>query len=174
MIHRGLLVGRFQPPHLGHLELINHILKDVDELIIAVAASQLSHSEKNPFTAGERITMIRMMLHNANVDLSKILIIPTNDIKDNSLWVSHLKRLIPSFSTFYSNNPFTRMLFEEAGISVLSTPCFERTNLQASKVRQLLYDNLDASKFLDESVQTYLDHKYFKNRFKGINETDKK
>ncbi len=46
MIHRGLLVGRFQPPHLGHLELINHILKDVDELIIAVAASQLSHSEK--------------------------------------------------------------------------------------------------------------------------------
>ena len=66
------------------------------------------------------------------------------------------------------------MLFEEAGISVLSTPFFDRTNLQASKVRQLLYENLDASKFLDDSVQTYLDHKYFKNRFKGINETDKK
>ena len=35
---RGLIVGRFQPPHRGHLEIIKKIMKEVDELIIVVGS----------------------------------------------------------------------------------------------------------------------------------------
>ncbi|MEM3596417.1 MAG: adenylyltransferase/cytidyltransferase family protein, partial [Candidatus Bathyarchaeia archaeon] len=55
----GLYVGRFQPFHLGHLEVVRSILNRADELIIAIGSSQYSHTRRNPFTAGERVTMIR-------------------------------------------------------------------------------------------------------------------
>ena len=62
MTIRGLIVGRFQPPHLGHLEIIKQILDKVDEIVIVIAAAQISHTIKNPFTAGERLTLLRTMI----------------------------------------------------------------------------------------------------------------
>ena len=52
---RGLMMGRFQPFHLGHLDLVRQILKQCDEIVIAVTSSQFNYLEKDPFTAGERI-----------------------------------------------------------------------------------------------------------------------
>ena len=71
MIKRGLVIGRFQPPHLGHLGVIKEVLNQQDEVIIVVAASQLSHTKKNPLTAGERITLIRLMLDAETIDPAK-------------------------------------------------------------------------------------------------------
>ena len=59
---RGLMMGRFQPFHLGHLELVKQILDECDEVIIAVTSSQFNYLEKDPFTAGERIEMIHNSL----------------------------------------------------------------------------------------------------------------
>src|SRR5437870_10806299 len=63
----GLYVGRFQPFHLGHLKAVKYILGRVDELIIVVGSAQHSHTLDNPFTAGERITMIRLALKQAGI-----------------------------------------------------------------------------------------------------------
>ena len=58
----GLYVGRFQPFHLGHLEAVRYILTQVDDLVIVVGSAQHSHTMEDPFTGGERITMIRLAL----------------------------------------------------------------------------------------------------------------
>ena len=55
---RGILIGRMQPVHNGHIQVINKILEEVDEIIIGIGSAQLSHELKNPFTAGERILMM--------------------------------------------------------------------------------------------------------------------
>ena len=55
---RGLIVGRFQPYHIGHHNAIKKILAKVDELIIVIGSAKQSHEQSNPFTAGERIEMI--------------------------------------------------------------------------------------------------------------------
>ena len=47
-------MGRFQPFHLGHLELVKQILDQCDEVIIAITSAQFNYLER-PFTAGERI-----------------------------------------------------------------------------------------------------------------------
>lgn len=52
---RGIYPGRFQPFHLGHLEVLKWGLNKVDELIVLVGSAQESHTLTNPFTAGERI-----------------------------------------------------------------------------------------------------------------------
>jgi nicotinamide-nucleotide adenylyltransferase len=59
MVYRGLYVGRFQPFHLGHLDAIKYTLKEVDELVIVIGSAQYSHNANNPFTAGERLVMVR-------------------------------------------------------------------------------------------------------------------
>jgi len=38
---RGLMMGRFQPFHLGHLDLVRQILKECDEVVIAILARSL-------------------------------------------------------------------------------------------------------------------------------------
>ena len=61
-IIRGLMVGRFQPFHNGHLYLSNQILQECDELIIAIGSAQFNYIYKDPFTAGERVLMIHAAL----------------------------------------------------------------------------------------------------------------
>jgi nicotinamide-nucleotide adenylyltransferase len=80
MVRRGVFVGRFQPFHKGHMEVIKKIVNEVDELVIIVGSSQYSHMLDNPFTAGERITMIRRALEEEGIQLSKIWIIPVPDV----------------------------------------------------------------------------------------------
>ncbi len=41
MARRGIFVGRFQPVHKGHMEVIKGILQDVDELVIIIGSSQV-------------------------------------------------------------------------------------------------------------------------------------
>jgi len=168
MVKRGLLVGRFQPPHLGHLALVEFALDQVDELIIAIAAAQLSHTKKNPLTAGERVTMMRFMLQNHEIDPDKYWIIPTQDIMDNALWVTHLKRLLPKFDVFFGNNPFTEMLFSEQGITTKKTPMFNREKFEASRIRQRLIDNEDVSDFIDPKVASLLQEINISKRLEGI------
>lgn len=55
---RGILIGRMQPVHNGHMQIIDKILDEVDEIIIGIGSAQLSHEIKDPFTAGERILMM--------------------------------------------------------------------------------------------------------------------
>jgi len=57
---RALYIGRFQPYHNGHHYVINHIAREVDELIIGFGSAQMSHEPSDPFTAGERVLMIKV------------------------------------------------------------------------------------------------------------------
>ena len=97
MVKRGLFVGRFQPLHKGHLKAIKNMLKTVDELVIIIGSSQYSHRLDNPFTAGERITMIRQALMDEGIQLSRIWIIPVPDVHQHALWVSQIVGYSPKF-----------------------------------------------------------------------------
>ena len=108
---RGILIGRMQPVHNGHMQIIDKILEEVDEIIIGIGSAQLSHSIKNPFTAGERIGMVSQALAERGVDPTRYYIIPMQDINFNALWVSHVKMLTPAFTKVYSGNHLVKQLF---------------------------------------------------------------
>ncbi|MDQ4012273.1 MAG: adenylyltransferase/cytidyltransferase family protein, partial [Thermoproteota archaeon] len=58
--------------HLGHITTIKFALKAVEQLTIVVGSADKSHEERNPFTAGERIEMIKDSLDNdSEIDISK-------------------------------------------------------------------------------------------------------
>jgi len=50
----GLLIGRFQPFHLGHLEALKFASSKVDNLWLGLGSSNKSIEKSNPFSAEER------------------------------------------------------------------------------------------------------------------------
>ena len=56
-------IGRFSPPHRGHLAVIEQALLVADIVLIAIGSANAARSYHYvPFTAAERETMIRLML----------------------------------------------------------------------------------------------------------------
>ena len=138
---RAILIGRMQPVHNGHVQVINKILEEVDEIIIGIGSAQLSHELKNPFTAGERILMMNQALADENIDPSRYYIIPMEDINYNALWVSHVKLMTPSFSIVYSGNSLVKQLFYEEGFEVRQPPLYDRLNLSGTEVRKRMLED---------------------------------
>ncbi|MGI0071104.1 MAG: nicotinamide-nucleotide adenylyltransferase [Thermoplasmata archaeon] len=135
---RGLLVGRFQPFHLGHLGVVREVraARPGEELILGVGSAQESYTWKNPFTASERLEMIARALREAKVD--GVSAIPLPDIQRHALWVRYAESLVPPFERVYTNNPLTRLLFEQAKYSVESPTLVDRVRLEGEAVREHL------------------------------------
>ncbi|MCC6027910.1 MAG: nicotinamide-nucleotide adenylyltransferase [Archaeoglobales archaeon] len=148
---RGLFIGRFQPYHLGHHEVVKRILEEVDELIIGIGSAQESHSIENPFTAGERVLMISRALDELGVR-KKVYIIPLEDIYRNSLWVAHVCSMVPPFDVVYTNNPLVYRLFKEAGFRVLKPAMVNRTEYHGTEIRRKMLEGEDWEKYLPKAV----------------------
>ena len=54
----GLLIGRFQPFHLGHLSALRFALPKVDKLWLGLGSSNKPIEKNNPFSIEERKKMI--------------------------------------------------------------------------------------------------------------------
>ena len=52
-------IGRFQPPHVGHISTIKYCLNVADIAIIILGSSNASRDVKNPFSDVERVKMLR-------------------------------------------------------------------------------------------------------------------
>ena len=138
---RGILIGRMQPVHNGHMEVIKRILEEVDEIVIGIGSAQLSHEVKDPFTAGERVLMMTQALAEIDVDPSRYYIIPMQDINFNAIWASHVKMLTPPFSIVYSGNPLVKQLFAEEGYEVRQPPLYDRIHLSGTEVRRRILED---------------------------------
>lgn len=155
-MRRGLFVGRFQPFHIGHIKIVKKLLKSIDELIIIVGSSQLSHELENPFTAGERITMIKAALNEEGFDQKKFLIIPVPDAKAHAIWVNEVCVLTPRFDVVYSNDPLTCRLFKEANFRVENIPFLHREIYSATEVRKRILNDDNWEELLPKSVASYI------------------
>lgn len=169
---RGLFLGRFQPYHKGHQSVIEQIVKEVDELIIAVGSAQWSHSLENPFTAGERVMMISRVLRAMNLDIVTY-ILPIEDIERNALYVSHICEMTPPFEAVYSNNPLVIQLFKEAGFEVRCPPMVQRNEYWGTHIRKLMLCGDEWRKLVPKPVCEVIDEIGGVERLKRLAKTDK-
>ena len=61
---KGLILGRFQPLHMGHLSLFETVIDNGEELLICIGSSNEERTENNPYNSSERIKMIKAVLSN--------------------------------------------------------------------------------------------------------------
>ncbi len=173
MVNRGLYVGRFQPFHLGHLDAIKYVLKKVDEVVIVIGSAQYSHNSKNPFTAGERLVMVRNALLEAGVDSSKLWIVPVPDVHLHMLWVSAVEGYTPKFNVVYTNEPLTRRLFMEAGYPVKDVPLFERKVYMSTVIREKMVKGESWIELVPKGVADFILEIDGINRIRDLARTDR-
>ncbi|RLI19151.1 nicotinamide-nucleotide adenylyltransferase [Candidatus Bathyarchaeota archaeon] len=172
-MRRALFVGRFQPFHKGHLEAVKMILKENDEVIIVIGSSQYSHNLENPFTAGERIVMIRKALEAEEIDASRYWLIPVPDIHIHMMWVSEVVGYTPKFQVVYSNEPVTRRLFIEAGFKVKPIPFIKRKIYSATEIRKRMLEDKNWEALVPKAVAEYIREIDGVQRIKELTKSDK-
>ena len=142
---KALFIGRFQPLHKGHLKIIQNISKNYCEVIIGIGSSQYGYTSENPFTADERILMIKNVLEKVGVKNYRIVSIP--DIHNPPKWVEHVLSIFSDFEVVISNNSLTKRLFSEKGYKVIETPLYNKDKYSGKEIRKRIkmgehWDNL--------------------------------
>ena len=173
MVKRGLFVGRFQPFHLGHLAAIKDVLKEVDELVIVIGSAQYSHNLNNPFTAGERLIMVRKALEEAGIDYSRVWVVPVPDAHLHMMWVSAMEGYTPPFDVVYSNEPLTRRLFIEAKYRVKSIRFHERKLYSSTEIRERMLKEESWEKLVPKTVAAFIKEIDGVNRLRDLTKSDK-
>jgi nicotinamide-nucleotide adenylyltransferase len=153
---RALFVGRFQPFHRGHLAAVKTVLKQVDELVIVVGSAEYSHSDKNPFTAGERVEMIRAALKEARIPPSKYIIIPIRDVHIHATWAPFVVSQVPKFDIVFTNEPLTSRLFKERAYRAERIPFFDRARYSSTEIRKRILAGKNWKSLVPKSVAELL------------------
>ena len=150
----GLLIGRFQPFHKGHLSAISFGLSKVENLWIGIGSSNKSHEKKNPFTADERKEMILSSLDEKTLKRIKIFYVP--DIGDHEKWTYHVDSIVPKYDVVFSNDEFTISLYKKRGFDVIEVPLLQRDMISGTRIRELLVTGQDWSGLVPEGTKNVL------------------
>ena len=172
MFKRALFVGRFQPFHFGHLHAVKIILEESEELVIVVGSAQMSHEPDNPFTAGERIEMIRRALDATDIASARYMLIPIPDAPAHRVWVSQVESQTPIFDVVYTNQPLTRRLLVEAGYDVHGIKLHKRDQYEATEIRQRILAGEDWRTLVPEEVHNYVLEIDGEGRIRDLAKTD--
>jgi nicotinamide-nucleotide adenylyltransferase len=169
LLMRGFYIGRFQPYHNGHHRMVEEIAEEVDELVLGIGSAGDSHSPRNPFTAGERIMMVSKSV--SDFDIVSYAV-PIEDLDRNSVWVSHVQSMSPTFDVAYSNNPLVIQLFREAGVEVRQSPMFNRDVLEGTELRERMLSNGDWRSLVPDSVEEVIEEIDGIERIQRVSESD--
>ncbi len=162
---RTLLIGRWQPPHLGHIKIVKDACKH-GEVIIAIGSAQKVNTLANPFSAGERIEMWKRVLDAENI---RAIFVTVPDAPDHRTWVDYVKIMCPQFDRIVAGDQLSKKLLSEAGFRVDAPEFLMKEVLSGTSVRDLIVKG-DKSwkKLVPKQVVEYLEEIHGEERLKGI------
>ena len=150
----GLLIGRFQPFHLGHLEAFRFALSKVDKLWIGIGSSNKPSEKNNPFTADERKEMILSSIDNSISNKIQIFYIP--DLENHEKWIENIDLIVPDYDVIFTNDELTKSLYSNKGKNVVSIPFKQRQILSGTNIRNMIESDQDWEMLVPEGTKTVL------------------
>jgi len=151
----GLLIGRFQPFHLGHLDAVLFGLSRTENLFIGIGSSNKSNERKNPFSAEERTEMIISSIESSMIDRLKIFDIP--DVDNHEKWTFEIDQIVPKYDVVFSNDEFTKTLFERRKIDVIPVVLKDREKFSGTNIRNLITDGKNWQDLVPRGTRKVLD-----------------
>ena len=137
----GVLVGRFQPLHIGHIDMINKAVRICSGVGVFIGSSQESGTAKNPLSFELRKEMLERVFGN----LVKVHPLPDAGLGNVSLWGEYV---LDQILKFYPKLPDLFITGKEArriswfsgtrgsGIAELQIP--KTIDISASELREFL------------------------------------
>ena len=162
----GLLIGRFQPFHLGHLEALQFALSKVDKLWVGLGSSNKPVEKNNPFTAEQRKEMILSSIDDSMKEKISIYFIP--DLDNHMKWVEKIDTIVPKFDIIFSNDDLTKHLYSKRNIQVLSIPFLNRESLSGTNIRDLIIHDQKWDDFVPDGTRNFLEKTGAKEHLKNL------
>ncbi|MGI0086927.1 MAG: nicotinamide-nucleotide adenylyltransferase [Nitrosotalea sp.] len=150
----GLLIGRFQPFHNGHLSAVKFALSQVENLWIGIGSSNKSREKRNPFTADERKEMILSSLDPENAKKIQVYFVP--DTGDHDKWTYHVDSIVPKYDIVFSNDDFTLSLYKKRGIETIQVPLLQRETVSGTNIREMIASDKDWSGLVPQGTKNVL------------------
>ena len=169
----GIVIGRFQPFHLAHQELIQHAISLCERVIVILGSARSASDVKNPFTPKMREEMIRKCFPKENLEFRAVRDYPYND----HIWTTEIQNTVNQITeedgdnnakiaivgffkdrSSYYLNMFPQWEFEE-----FFRPDKKFLSISASRIRENYFSGVDEWKqdvpaevanYLDEFKQT--------------------
>ena len=151
----GLLIGRFQPFHLGHLDAVLFGLSRTENLFVGIGSSNKSNERKNPFSAEERTEMIISSIESSMIDRLKIFDIP--DVDNHEKWTFEIDQIVPKYDVVFTNDEFTKTLFEKRKIDVIPVVLKDREKFSGTNIRDLITDDKNWQDLVPHGTRKVLD-----------------
>ena len=162
----GLLIGRFQPFHLGHLDALRFALSKVDKLWIGLGSSNKPLQKTNPFSAEERQEMILSSIDESMKLKVQIYFIP--DLDNHIKWIELIDTLVPKFDIIFTNDELTRHLYSNRGVEIIAIPFVKRDILSGTNIRNMIINDQKWEDLVPEGTKNFLYKTSMKQRLKNL------
>jgi len=91
-------IGRFQPLHNAHAEIIHRAGAMAKKLVIILGSADTPRTFKNPFTVAERTSLLRSTVTN-NMSLNEVHIEPVRDsLYNDQAWAARVQSIVAKYS----------------------------------------------------------------------------
>ena len=162
----GLLIGRFQPFHLGHLEALQFALSKVDKLWVGLGSSNKPMQKNNPFSAEERKQMILSSIDNTMKEKISIYFIP--DLDNHVKWIEKIDTIVPTFDIIFSNDELTKHLYSKRSVQVIAIPFLNRNVLSGTNIRDLIISDQKWDNLVPQGTRNFLKNTSAKEHLKNL------
>ena len=162
----GLLIGRFQPFHLGHLKALQFALTKVDKLWVGLGSSNRPIEKNNPFTPEQRKEMILSSIDDSMKERILIYFIP--DVDNHVRWIEKIDTIVPKFDIIFSNDELTKHLYSKRNIQVMTIPFLNRESLSGTNIRDLIISDQKWDDLVPDGTRNFLKNTSAKEHLKNL------
>ena len=149
-VARGMIHGRFQPFHLGHLEYLRGAAQRADEVLVGITnpdptrirpepSDPLRHlPESNPWSYAERLLMVKAAATDLGLDLARLHVIPF-PVNEPELWPAYVPDGVTQYLRLFSEWGGTKLdRMREAGYEVVVLDEGVDKEISGAEVRESL------------------------------------
>jgi nicotinamide-nucleotide adenylyltransferase len=150
MIARGMIHGRFQPFHLGHLEYLRGAAARCDEVFVGITnpdprrileepSDPLRHlPESNPWTYAERLLMVKAAAQDLGLEPTSLHVIPF-PVNEPELWPAYVPEGVTQYIRLFSEWGGTKLdRMRDAGYEVVVLDEGAEKEISGADVRKAL------------------------------------
>jgi nicotinamide-nucleotide adenylyltransferase len=169
---RGMIHGRFQPFHNGHLEYLRGAAGRSDEVWIGITnpdperikpepSDPLRHlAESNPFSYAERLLMVKAAAADVGLDPGAVHVIPF-PVNEPELWPAYVPEGITQYLRLFSAWGGTKLeRLREAGYEVVILDEGAEKEISGADVRAALRDGGDWESLVPSGVARVIHELY--------------
>lgn len=126
---RAVYLGRFQPLHLGHKQVIEQYQDEFEDFAIVIGSADKSRTEKNPLTAEEREEII----HECFPDIE---ILHKDDHESDPQWSQDLEEKVDADIVISQNDLVKRLIREHTDMEVEEQKLYDPEIYSGTEVRR--------------------------------------